>query len=105
MAMSRRSCWFMLACGVTVAMPVGAARAQTPPPDAMRMLSTALDSIVRAELTRTSAPDAQLAIVRRNQVILSRGYGIADRSVNAPMTAETLMPIGSITKSFTSAAV
>jgi CubicO group peptidase (beta-lactamase class C family) len=94
----------MLAWSATVAMPVVAACAQTQPPDATRMLSIALDSIVRAELTRTSAPGAQLAIVRKNRVILSRAYGIADRSVSAPMTAETRIPIGSITKSFTSAA-
>ena len=101
----RRSCWFMLACSAAVAVPVVAARAQAQPPDATRLLSTALDSLVRAELTRTKAPGAQLAIVWKNQVILSRAYGIADRSAGAPMTAETRIPIGSITKSFTSAAV
>src|SRR5262249_41171526 len=38
-------------------------------------------------------------------VVLRKGYGLADRENNIPYDAETVFPIGSITKQFTAAAI
>ncbi|MEE8169943.1 MAG: serine hydrolase domain-containing protein [Phycisphaerae bacterium] len=46
------------------------------------------------------------AIVARNSdVILQKGYGLADRERNRPVTTNTIFTIGSITKQFTGAAI
>lgn len=44
-------------------------------------------------------------IARDGEVVLSQGYGHADRESGAPMTGETGFDIGSITKQFTAAAI
>lgn len=48
-------------------------------------------------------PGLAIAIVKGDQVIYAKGYGLRDVKNNLPMTADTLMPIGSATKSFTTA--
>ena len=42
-----------------------------------------------------------VAVVRGNETLLARGYGMADIANDVPMTADTPMPIASLTKAFT----
>ena len=44
-------------------------------------------------------------VARRGEVLLERGYGLADREDKIPVTPETVMTVGSISKQFTAAAV
>jgi len=44
-------------------------------------------------------------VIKHGQIILQRGYGLADRSKGIPFTPETAFDIGSVTKQFTAAAV
>ena len=44
-------------------------------------------------------------VARNGQVILSQGYGLADRSTNTPNTPQTKFRIGSLTKQFTAMAI
>ena len=44
-------------------------------------------------------------IAKDGEIILSKGYGLADREKNIPITDETVFTIGSITKQFTGAAI
>ncbi|HEX7829834.1 MAG TPA: serine hydrolase domain-containing protein [Thermoanaerobaculia bacterium] len=53
----------------------------------------------RAEL---GIPGMSMAIVRDGHVVLARGFGYADVEAKTPATKDTLYPIGSITKTFTS---
>jgi CubicO group peptidase (beta-lactamase class C family)/outer membrane lipoprotein-sorting protein len=46
-------------------------------------------------------PGVALAVVKDDQVILSRGFGLRDVDRNLPVTDETLFAIGSATKAFT----
>lgn len=46
-----------------------------------------------------------VVIERQGRVLLSKGYGLADRRTRAPFSDQTVAPIGSITKSFTALAV
>ena len=46
-----------------------------------------------------------VAIVHKNKVILSKGYGYRNVAKNLPVTEETLFAIGSCTKAFTAAGV
>jgi CubicO group peptidase (beta-lactamase class C family) len=46
-----------------------------------------------------------LLVARDGQVLLEKGYGLADRAASAPYTAATASDVGSITKQFTAAAI
>jgi len=59
------------------------------------------DAFVTDALRKWEVPGLSLAVVADGEVILARGYGLRDVKSNRPMTADTLLPIGSITKSFT----
>ena len=45
------------------------------------------------------------AVIRDGQIVSTNGYGLRDAGQNLPMTADTILPIGSITKTFTSLAL
>ena len=47
-------------------------------------------------------PGLSMAVVQDGRVVMARGFGYADREAEVAATAETIYPIGSITKTFTS---
>lgn len=48
-------------------------------------------------------PGLSVAVVRNGQIVLAKGFGLRDVERRLPMTADTLLPIGSSTKAFTTA--
>lgn len=58
----------------------------------------------RTDATRTTLriPGLSVAVVRDGELVLARGFGLADVAAGTPAGADTLYPIGSITKTFTS---
>lgn len=46
-------------------------------------------------------PGMAVAVVKGDQVVMARGFGVSDRASKKPVTAETLFAIGSTTKAFT----
>lgn len=50
-----------------------------------------------------NVPGIAIAIVKGDQIIYAKGHGLRDVANNLPMTADTLLPIGSSTKAFTTA--
>src|SRR5215469_4457378 len=44
-------------------------------------------------------------VARQGTVVLEKGYGLADREKNVPVTSDTVMTVGSISKQFTAAAI
>ena len=81
---------------VLLALP-GAVAAQTGRPAAL----TRIDSIVTAELARNHVPGASVAVVSRGEVIVAKGYGLANVETGTATSAETIYRIGSLTKQFT----
>ena len=77
----------------------GAAHAASSLPD-----SASVDAAVRAFMTREGIPAAHVTILRGNEVILRRGYGIAGAGDPAP-DANSIFPLGSISKQFTAAVI
>ncbi len=63
------------------------------------------DSFVEAELKKWNTPGIAITVVKDGKVILQKGYGLRDKEKNLPMTASTVQPIASVTKSFTVAAL
>jgi CubicO group peptidase (beta-lactamase class C family) len=66
---------------------------------------TELDKIIAAELQETNAPGACIAIVRGDQVIYAKGFGVSNVETNASVTPDMIFRLGSTTKMFTAAAL
>lgn len=65
----------------------------------------AVGTAIRAELGRAGIPGAAVAVVVGDTVLWAHGFGVANAETGAPVTADTLFQIGSVTKSFTAAAI
>lgn len=89
--------WFLSLLGAIVLLP---ARALSQDFDA-----SALDAIVKDALKAWHVPGVAVAIVRDDQVVYLKGFGVKEADKDAPVTPDTLFPIGSCTKAFTTTAL
>ena len=64
-----------------------------------------IDGVIEQSLQAFKVPGLTVAVVVGDDVVLSKGYGFRDVEKKQPMTAETQMPIASVTKQFTVAAL
>ena len=80
------------------------AGAQAPALDLHRAQAVA-DSAARALVAAGQIPGIVVGIAARGQPMFTRGYGIADVEMQAPVTTATVFRIRSITKQYTAAAV
>ena len=64
-----------------------------------------IDSLAKDYMTVKKAPALSIAVVRRRDTLVMKGYGLASREANRPATASTIYRIGSITKQFTAAGI
>ena len=56
-------------------------------------------------LTARESFTGAVLVARNGEIILSQGYGLADRDKNLPNTPQTKYRLGSITKQFTAMAI
>ena len=105
----RAACLFMM---LALAAPSGVAWAQlaapqaaptVPPFDAAR--AHAIDAIAAGELHAGSTPGLAIGVVEDGLLVYARGFGWANQQRHRRMTPNTQMPIGSLTRQFTAAAV
>jgi CubicO group peptidase (beta-lactamase class C family) len=80
---------------MAVAAPAGA---QQPDQQALDAYQRALDSLVPALLEELATPGAAVALIRDGRVVVSKGYGWADRDAERRVTTSTMFNIGSISK-------
>lgn len=59
------------------------------------------DDFAEDALRKWEVPGMAIAVVADGEVVFAKGYGLRDIKNNLPMTADTLLPIGSATKAFT----
>lgn len=64
-----------------------------------------IDSLAEATLRDGPVAGLTIGVKRGADLLLVKGYGVADIENSVPMTAETVYRIGSLTKQFTAAAV
>src|SRR5678815_6063938 len=76
--------------------------AKEPPP---QQALANIDPTIEQALKTYQVPGCTVAVVVGDEVVLSKGYGFRDVEKKLPMTAETQMPIASMTKQFTVAAL
>jgi CubicO group peptidase (beta-lactamase class C family) len=65
----------------------------------------AIDKIVEDALRMWQVPGASVAVVRNDEVVYLKGFGVRDRERPEPVTPDTLFAIGSTTKAFTTTAM
>lgn len=65
----------------------------------------ALDGAVREALKAWKVPGAAVVIVRDDQVLYLKGHGVKEAGGKEAVTPDTLFPLGSCTKAFTTAAM
>jgi CubicO group peptidase (beta-lactamase class C family) len=64
-----------------------------------------IDAIAADEMRRQGLPGLAVGVVVDGELAYAKGFGVADRQTGAPVTADTVYRIGSITKSFTAEAL
>jgi CubicO group peptidase (beta-lactamase class C family) len=101
---SMNTCLKMLLFGALF-LCAATSRAQVPlaPLDAKHLAS--IDDFVNHEMARQRIPGLELGIYSRGNVLLAKGYGLANVELNVPVKPETLMQSGSVGKQFVSAAI
>jgi CubicO group peptidase (beta-lactamase class C family) len=79
--------------------------AETATPLSGTALTSKIDSLVESVLEAGSVAAMSIGVRRGDDVLITKGYGLADIENDVPAGAETVYRIGSITKQFTAAAV
>ncbi len=64
-----------------------------------------LTAYIEKEMAKNNIAGLSVAVVDKNGILLSEGFGLADKENNIPANSSTLFPIASITKTFTGIAV
>ncbi|MGC1105673.1 MAG: serine hydrolase [Candidatus Acidiferrales bacterium] len=99
---------FAVVCLVTIACVSAGTRSNAQDSSAPALTSeqiTSIDQYVTAEMAKERIPGAEVGIYHRGQILLAKGYGLADVELNVPVKPETLFQSGSVGKQFVSAAV
>lgn len=68
-------------------------------------LAPQLDQLHRARLAAVGATGAAVAILLEGEVVYLRGFGVRDVASNAPVGADTVFRIGSVSKGITALAI
>ena len=68
-------------------------------------VATKVDEYVRAEMASQQIPGVSLAVINNGEIVLARGYGLANIEHQVPVKPETIFQSGSMGKQFTATAV
>jgi len=75
------------------------------PPKAHANSESRIDSIIEHALKSWRAPGASIGIVRDDRIIYLKGHGIRQAGRSEPVTPDTVFPLASCTKAFTTLAL
>ncbi|MDX2032600.1 MAG: serine hydrolase [Blastocatellia bacterium] len=67
--------------------------------------AAAIDAIAEEAMKYWRTPGAAIVIVRGDEVVYLKGFGVRDAASRQPVTPDTIFAIGSTTKAFTTAAM
>jgi CubicO group peptidase (beta-lactamase class C family) len=92
----------LLLAGACAGAP-GCGRRRAEPSLPREQVIAQIDSMLQSRVSEGLA--ASVLLADQGSVLLSKGYGLADRSTGRPVTPETGFDIGSLVKPFTAAAI
>ena len=64
-----------------------------------------LDAYIRKAMAEWQVPGLAIAVVKDDQIVFLKGYGVREVGKDAPVDEQTIFPLSSMTKAFTAAAV
>ncbi len=85
--------------------PLAEAQEAASDPAEARSTIEGVDAYVQALMQKRHIPGVSIAVVRDGEVVLAKGYGLANVELGVPATEDTVYQLASVTKTFTSAAV
>ncbi|HUP24203.1 MAG TPA: serine hydrolase domain-containing protein [Thermoanaerobaculia bacterium] len=85
---------------VALATPASAATKLAP-----SEIPAAVDAILAEAMARPGAAGMQVAVALGDDLVVEKGYGLAEVELRVPVSVESVFRIGSVTKQFTAAAV
>jgi CubicO group peptidase (beta-lactamase class C family) len=88
---------------VTIALALGAAPAGAAAPAHAARMPPSLDRYVQKALRDWDVPGLAITIVKDDEVVVARGYGVRELGKPDPVDGETIFDIASLTKAFTAA--
>lgn len=88
-----------------VAFSAGTSPFPTDAPPLQLSSSLQVDAAVRQQMKEQHIPGVGLAVVRDGNLIVAKGYGLANVELATPVSSETVFEAGSITKQFVAAAI
>lgn len=88
-----------------VAFAVMALIAMTSAASPVDPIEARLDRILTQAIGEGGKPGIAVAVQRGSEVVYSKGFGYADIEHRVPVTADTVFPVGSITKTMTGLAI
>jgi D-alanyl-D-alanine carboxypeptidase len=100
----RHRVMFSVTVLILLASPASVTAQSALPPVSPQLRAT-LDSIAQSFVAAANTPGSAVAVVRGNDTLVFRGYGVANLEVGTPVTVTSVFRIGSVTKQFTSTAV
>ena len=68
-------------------------------------VATKVDDYIRAEMKAQQIPGVSVAVIKNGEIVLARGYGLANIEHQVPVKPETIFQSGSMGKQFTATAV
>ena len=63
------------------------------------------ENMIRKLMDDYNVAGMSVALIRDGEIVSTQGYGLRDAAAQLLMTADTVLPIGSITKTFTALAL
>ncbi len=81
------------------------ARPEWPATTLVAFQPDSVDDIVRREMAAQRIPGVAVAVVRGEQVLTAKGYGLANVEHDSPVTDHTIFQSGSLGKQFTAAVI
>jgi CubicO group peptidase (beta-lactamase class C family) len=74
---------------------------------AMKLNAAMVEQVdaVFADMDKPQHPGGALLVIDRDEIVYTKGYGLADLETDRPMTMDTSVYLGSISKQFTAMAI
>jgi len=89
----------------SAAPPPSAASALSIPPGRIGRAVASLDGLVRAIMRKTGVPGVAVAVVHDDRVVFLKGYGLRNTRTKAPVDADTIFELASVSKTVGAAVV
>src|SRR5262245_45835082 len=76
-----------------------------PPPRRVVAQTDQVDEYIQVEMKKRKIPGLALVVIKNGEVVMMKGYGLANLDHDVPVTPDTVFELASVTKQFTATAI